>query len=131
MQKQHALACAGAGVRICRTLGTAKLRNLDPFLMLDEMRMPASQATAGFPSHPHRGFETCSIMLSGKMEHRDSAGNHVSAQAIASPAKVSAACLIDKDARCEKRAAPSLHFCVNGLATFMPSFDIDFCARRA
>ena len=65
-------------MRICRTLGTAKLRNLDPFLMLDEMRMPASQASAGFPSHPHRGFETCSIMLSGKMEHRDSFGNHVS-----------------------------------------------------
>jgi redox-sensitive bicupin YhaK (pirin superfamily) len=49
--------------------------------MLDEMRMPASEATAGFPSHPHRGFETCSIMLSGKMEHRDSSGNHVSAPA--------------------------------------------------
>lgn len=65
----------GAGVRICRTLGTARLRNLDPFLMLDEMRLPAAQATSGFPAHPHRGFETCSIMLSGKMEHRDSAGN--------------------------------------------------------
>ena len=66
-------------MRICRTLGTPKLRNLDPFLMLDELRMPASQGTAGFPSHPHRGFETCSIMLSGRMEHRDSFGNHVSA----------------------------------------------------
>eukprot|EP00884_Botryococcus_braunii_P015832 jgi/Botrbrau1/2932/Bobra.0026s0007.1 len=66
----------GAGVRITRTVGTSSLRNLDPFLMLDELRMPASEATAGFPNHPHRGFETCSIMLSGKMEHRDSAGNH-------------------------------------------------------
>ncbi|CAL8465491.1 g5027 [Coccomyxa elongata] len=65
----------GAGVRICRTVGTGALRNLDPFLMLDEMRLPASQATAGFPAHPHRGFETCSIMFSGKMEHQDSAGN--------------------------------------------------------
>ena len=36
------------------------------------------QASAGFPDHPHRGFETCSIMLSGEMEHYDSAGNHVS-----------------------------------------------------
>lgn len=68
----------GAGVRITRTIGTGGLRNLDPFLMLDELRMPASEASAGFPDHPHRGFETCSIMLSGKMEHRDSAGNHVS-----------------------------------------------------
>ena len=69
---------AGAGVRICRTLGTSKLRNLDPFLMLDELRMPAREASAGFPDHPHRGFETCSIMFSGKMEHHDSVGNQVS-----------------------------------------------------
>ena len=68
----------GAGVQICRTLGTPALRNLDPFLMLDELRLPAHKATAGFPNHPHRGFETCSIMLSGKMEHKDSVGNHVS-----------------------------------------------------
>lgn len=65
----------GAGVRICRTLGTPALKNLDPFLMLDELKMPADQASAGFPDHPHRGFETCSIMLSGKMEHADSMGN--------------------------------------------------------
>lgn len=64
-------------MRICRTVGTSKLRNLDPFLMLDEMRMPAEQATAGFPWHPHRGFETCSIMFKGKMEHQDSVGNKV------------------------------------------------------
>lgn len=67
----------GAGVRICRTLGTGALRNLDPFLMLDELRLPASQATAGFPDHPHRGMETCSIMISGKMEHGDNCGNKV------------------------------------------------------
>lgn len=65
-----------SGVRICRTIGTGHLRNLDPFLMLDELKMPAHEASAGFPDHPHRGFETCSIMLSGKMEHRDSYGNH-------------------------------------------------------
>ena len=65
-------------MRICRTVGTAKLRNLDPFLMLDELRMPSREATAGFPDHPHRGFDTCSIMFSGKMEHHDSAGNQAS-----------------------------------------------------
>lgn len=63
-------------MRICRTIGTHALRNLDPFLMLDELKMPAKEASAGFPDHPHRGFETCSIMLSGKMEHGDSYGNH-------------------------------------------------------
>lgn len=66
----------GAGVQITRTVGTHKLRNLDPYLMLDELKLPAEQAFAGFPDHPHRGFETCSIMLSGLMEHKDSAGNH-------------------------------------------------------
>ena len=45
--------------------------------MQDEMKSPPNEAAAGFPDHPHRGFETCSIMLSGKMEHRDSFGNHV------------------------------------------------------
>lgn len=65
----------GAGVDVCRTLGTSALKSLDPFLMLDELRCPAQQAAAGFPDHPHRGFETCSIMLSGAMEHRDSVGN--------------------------------------------------------
>ncbi|KAL4858288.1 Pirin-like protein [Chlorella vulgaris] len=66
----------GAGVRIARTVGTAGLKNLDPFLMLDELKMPAHEASAGFPDHPHRGFETCSIMLTGRMEHKDSQGNH-------------------------------------------------------
>jgi len=65
----------GAGVQICRTVGTGGIR-VDPYLLLDELKLPSSEATAGFPDHPHRGFETCSIMLSGKMEHKDSAGNH-------------------------------------------------------
>ncbi|GBF99099.1 hypothetical protein Rsub_11908 [Raphidocelis subcapitata] len=65
----------GAGVQICRTVGTPALRNLDPFLMLDELKLPSDRASAGFPDHPHRGFETCSILLSGRMEHADSMGN--------------------------------------------------------
>lgn len=44
----------GAGVQIRRTVGTPALRNLDPFLMLDELKLPLDQATAGFPDHPHR-----------------------------------------------------------------------------
>lgn len=64
----------GAGVRICRTVGTFDQR-VDPFLMLDELKLPSHQAAAGFPDHPHRGFHTCSIMLQGKMEHKDSMGN--------------------------------------------------------
>lgn len=65
----------GAGVQICRTIGYQDVR-VDPFLMLDELRLPAEKASAGFPDHPHRGFETCTIMKSGRMEHRDSVGNH-------------------------------------------------------
>uniref|UniRef100_A0A7S1GG26 Pirin n=1 Tax=Picochlorum oklahomense TaxID=249345 RepID=A0A7S1GG26_9CHLO len=64
----------GAGVQICRTIGYGDVR-VDPYLMLDELRLPAEKASAGFPDHPHRGFETCTIMKRGKMEHRDSVGN--------------------------------------------------------
>lgn len=67
----------GAGVRLLRSLGSRSLRELDPFLMLDEIRSDdPGDWIAGFPPHPHRGFETVTTMLEGAMEHSDSAGNH-------------------------------------------------------
>lgn len=66
----------GAGVNLTRVIGTAQLRNLDPFLMLDEFKSDdPGDYIAGFPEHPHRGFETVTYMLAGNMEHRDHMGN--------------------------------------------------------
>lgn len=66
----------GAGVRLRRSLGTQALEQLDPFLMLDEFRSDDPAAyIAGFPDHPHRGFETVTYMLAGRMRHRDNQGN--------------------------------------------------------
>lgn len=65
----------GAGVRLTRILGTATLDTLDPFLLLDEFRSDDPSAyIAGFPPHPHRGFETVTYMLHGTMRHEDSIG---------------------------------------------------------
>jgi redox-sensitive bicupin YhaK (pirin superfamily) len=67
----------GAGVHLRRSLGSRALPLLDPFLMLDEFHSNRPEDYApGFPSHPHRGFETVTYMLSGAVEHRDSLGNH-------------------------------------------------------
>ncbi len=67
----------GAGVRLLRSLGSRALPELDPFLMLDEIRSDDPRDwIAGFPAHPHRGFETVTYMLEGAMEHADSEGNH-------------------------------------------------------
>ncbi|OBU84891.1 pirin family protein [Chromobacterium subtsugae] len=66
----------GAGVRLLRVLTQPLQRRLDPFLMLDEFRSDnPDDYIAGFPSHPHRGFETVTYMLAGRMRHRDNAGN--------------------------------------------------------
>ena len=66
----------GAGVSLFRAVGQPELREIDPFLLLDEMHSDqAEDYIAGFPSHPHRGFETLSYMISGQMRHRDSRGN--------------------------------------------------------
>ncbi|KND01830.1 uncharacterized protein SPPG_03620 [Spizellomyces punctatus DAOM BR117] len=62
----------GAGATVRRSIGTHSLRNLDPFLMLDEFTV---LQPAGFPDHPHRGFETVTYMLNGAMQHEDFAGH--------------------------------------------------------
>lgn len=66
----------GAGVKLNRAIANAELDHLDPFLLLDEFRSDdPNDYIAGFPDHPHRGFETVTYMLAGKMEHADHAGN--------------------------------------------------------
>lgn len=69
-------ASDGAGVKLTRVIGTERLPEVDPFLMLDEFGSDDPNAyIAGFPDHPHRGFETITYMLAGRMRHRDSRGN--------------------------------------------------------
>jgi redox-sensitive bicupin YhaK (pirin superfamily) len=66
----------GAGVKLVRVLTQNLQRRLDPFLMLDAFGSDSrDDYIAGFPDHPHRGFETVTYMLEGRMRHRDSAGN--------------------------------------------------------
>jgi len=66
----------GAGVKLTRVLTQPLQRRLDPFLMLDAFGSDAAtDYIGGFPSHPHRGFETVTIMLEGRMRHQDSVGN--------------------------------------------------------
>lgn len=66
----------GAGVNLVRVLTHQWQRRLDPFLMLDEFRSDdPDDYIAGFPEHPHRGFETVTYMLAGQMRHKDNAGH--------------------------------------------------------
>jgi len=66
----------GAGVKLIRVLTHDLQRRLDPFLMLDAFRSDdPDDYIAGFPDHPHRGFETITYMIAGRMLHRDSAGH--------------------------------------------------------
>lgn len=66
----------GAGVSVFRSIGTPARRNLDPFLMLDQFSTDdPDDYIAGFPDHPHRGFNTFTYMLDGHMQHGDSMGN--------------------------------------------------------
>lgn len=66
----------GAGVKLTRVLGNDLQHRLDPFLMLDNFASDnPDDYGAGFPNHPHRGFETITYMIAGRMRHRDSRGN--------------------------------------------------------
>src|SRR5438309_2332529 len=66
----------GAGVRLRRSLGSQRDLYVDPFLMLDEFYSDdPNDYIGGFPSHPHRGFETVTYMLDGHMRHEDHLGN--------------------------------------------------------
>ena len=66
----------GAGVKLTRVIGQSQLTELDPFLMLDEFGTDnPGDYIAGFPDHPHRGFETVTYMLDGRMRHRDNHGH--------------------------------------------------------
>ena len=66
----------GAGVKLTRVLSQNLQQRLDPFLLLDNFRSDdPDDYIGGFPDHPHRGFETVTYMIAGRMRHRDSAGN--------------------------------------------------------
>ena len=69
-------ATDGAGVELTRVIGQPALPMLDPFLLLDAFRSDQPEDyLAGFPAHPHRGFETVTYLLDGRMRHRDNAGH--------------------------------------------------------
>lgn len=71
---QHAVD--GAGVRLVRVIGNRDTSEFDPFLMLDSFdSTDPADYLAGFPTHPHRGIETITYLISGKIEHEDSLGN--------------------------------------------------------
>lgn len=69
-------ATDGAGVRLVRVLGNRDVKDFDPFLMLDSFdSTDPADYTAGFPTHPHRGIETITYLISGRIDHEDSLGN--------------------------------------------------------
>src|SRR5258708_10021939 len=66
----------GAGVKIGRIIGTPRLGQIDPFLLFDQFGSDDPDTyISGFPDHPHRGFETVTYMLAGRMRHKDNHGH--------------------------------------------------------
>lgn len=75
-QIQGQRAVDGAGVHLVRVLGNNDVKDFDPFLMLDSFdSTDPSDYIAGFPMHPHRGIETITYLISGRIDHEDSLGN--------------------------------------------------------
>jgi len=69
-------ASDGDGVKLTRIIGAPDLNMLDPFLLFDAFESDqAEDYIGGFPSHPHRGFETVTYLLAGQMRHKDNAGH--------------------------------------------------------
>ncbi|MEH6545644.1 MAG: pirin family protein [Sneathiella sp.] len=69
------IASDGAGVKLRRSIGSGDISELDPFLLLDNFGTEnPDDYIAGFPEHPHRGFETVTYMIAGQMRHKDSTG---------------------------------------------------------
>ncbi|USG61840.1 pirin family protein [Sneathiella marina] len=69
------IASDGAGVKLRRSIGSGEISELDPFLLLDNFGTEnPDDYIAGFPEHPHRGFETVTYMIAGQMRHKDSTG---------------------------------------------------------
>ena len=69
-------ATDGDGVKMTRVIGSPELNMLDPFLLFDAFESDQAQDyIGGFPNHPHRGFETVTYLLAGRMRHKDSAGH--------------------------------------------------------
>jgi redox-sensitive bicupin YhaK (pirin superfamily) len=69
-------ATDGAGVELVRVIGQPGMMELDPFLLLDAFRSDnPNDYIGGFPAHPHRGFETVTYLLNGRLRHKDNAGN--------------------------------------------------------
>jgi len=69
-------ASDGDGVQLTRIIGSSEIDMVDPFLLLDKFESDkADDYIGGFPDHPHRGFETVTYLLAGKMRHKDNAGH--------------------------------------------------------
>ena len=72
---QSQVTSDGAGVKLRRSIGTQEFSELDPFLLLDAFGTDnPDDYIAGFPEHPHRGFETVTYMIAGQMRHKDNTG---------------------------------------------------------
>ena len=115
----------GAGVRLKRSIATATLDNLDPFLLFDHFgsKNPADYIK-GFPMHPHRGIETVTYMIQGAVDHRDSIGNAGSILYLADNAGE----IVFDRVLIEQLSAPRVTLVVRGAPVINDATMIDACA---